>query len=511
MRLIQELRRRLLAEAGLPLVWIGLTVVALFVVWHQRLLPMAETPHDLAVARVWHSFHDPAYKVSDYYALRLRPLPPILFYAAVHLMMYVVSIEIANKLFLSAYLILFPLSVLALARAFRRSPWLALGGFALAFNQTWAWGSASILMGMALMNFAVAALVRWLNEGRASQAVWLSLSALLCALASVHTCFCFMLCAIALVIRYRRQWHNALFALAAIMPAAAVGIIAVHREHLSEVTATWHDFPTLVMAFPHGVMELFAGNVDRNVLALLALTVAALAVWKGTRLADDARPQRGQIGTLLAVLVSAYLLLPYDITKPMPFLVSARLPALIAPFFLLWPAIPATPPARPWSRLVFVPLIVCGVVLPLQLNALYTRFSARNIAFLRLLERVPKGSRVLVVVRGTFQGVGAEEGREDVASSTPVYDQFSSWPLAVDGGYAPYLIDHDTPLVPTVKLAAPPRADSDLMDLREAPTFDYYVIRGPDDMMERQPSLKVQERWGEWVLFKRRFAMTDEP
>src|SRR4249919_981703 len=126
MNVWERAKRALLAEGGLPLVWIGLTIAVLLPVWYARLLPMLDTPNHLALIRAWHNYNDPAYKIAEFYTLRIRPVPYFLFYLVIHLLMYVVNIEVANKLFLSAYLILFPLSILALARAVRRSPWLAL-------------------------------------------------------------------------------------------------------------------------------------------------------------------------------------------------------------------------------------------------------------------------------------------------------------------------------------------------------------------------------------------------
>src|SRR6185437_5090436 len=98
-------------------------------------------------------------KIAEYYTLRLRPVPYILFYLVIHLLMFIVSIETANKIFLTIYLLLFPLSILMVARALRRSPWLALGGFALAFNQTWIYGFESYLMATCFLFFSFAFLI----------------------------------------------------------------------------------------------------------------------------------------------------------------------------------------------------------------------------------------------------------------------------------------------------------------------------------------------------------------
>ncbi len=131
------------------------------------MLPMLDTANHLALVRGWHSYYDPVYHLADFYDLRVKLVPYFLFYAAIHLLMLLhFSIETANKLFLSAYLILFPLSVLYLVRSFGRSDWLALGGFSLAFSQSWMYGFSSFMMGTCFTLLAIGAICRYLEAGR---------------------------------------------------------------------------------------------------------------------------------------------------------------------------------------------------------------------------------------------------------------------------------------------------------------------------------------------------------
>jgi hypothetical protein len=124
---------------------------------------------------------------------------------------------------------------------------------------------------------------------------------------------------------------------------------------------------------------------------------------------------------------------------------------------------------------------------------------------------LPQGSRTLVVVRNMMRGTGSEELSGDPATSGPVYWHFSSWPMALKGGYGPYVFDQGIPIVPKFRLAQPSWTNTDNFELRQAPDFNYYIVRNPSDDMEREPSLKVMERLGEWVMFKRIHKLTDEP
>jgi hypothetical protein len=509
----------LLERAALPIAWITLTSIALIPVWHQRLLPQLDTPNHLALVRGWHSFSDPSFHISDFYTLRIRPVPYFLFYLVIHLLMFVCSIEIANKLFLSAYLILFPLSILSLARALKRSPWLALGAFPLAFSQNWIYGFSSYLMGTTFMFFSLAALLRWLDGESRRNLIILGVCCTLAYFGHVMPWACFGACAIALVILYRRHWRRCLWAALAMSPSvmfAAGAYIAEKRAHtyfkagdgLTALSAIWHDVPTLLRDFPRRIMELFPGNADRNVLITITLTVLVLALWKGVHLPDETREQRARIKLILSVLFGLYLVLPYNILKPMAWwYVAPRVPSMMAPFLLLLPAIRLDG----WKRVLVAPLVVAAFVIPLTLARLYRDFSNRNTPFMSLVEMLPKGQKVLVVVRGMMRDPNSEEKSGDPSTSAPVYWHFSSWPMALKGGYGPYIFNQGVPIVPKLKLRAPPWSNTDTFELRQAPDFDYYIVRNPSQELERAPSLRVVERINEWVLYKRIGELTDEP
>jgi hypothetical protein len=517
MKRIDKLRRFALSEGGLPLLWLALTVVVLVPVWSQRLLPMLDTPNHLALVRGWHSFYDDSYKIAEYYDLRIRVVPYFLFYSAIHLLMYVFSIEVANKLFLSAYLVLFPLSILAVARALRRSPWLALSGFPLAFNQNWIYGFSSYLMGTVFMFFALAALIFYLRDGLRGHLVVLGVTTVLAYLGHVLPWFVFGCSAIALLVLHRRRWQLGLRAALAMLPSVALACVAVIGERSDkaylksdEFVAAFRDFPTAVIEFERRVMELFPGNLDLVVFLVIAVTALGFVWWRGTRVAGADPVEDKQLPLLIILWGVIYISLPYSIAKPMSWwYVSPRIPSLMAPLLCLLPA------GRfiGWQRALFAPLVAATVALPLQLARLYTGFSRRNAPFMRLCAEVPRGTKVLVVVRGMMRGPLSEEKSGDPATSAPVYWHFSSWPMALNGGYGPYVFNQGIPIRPKVgvTVTAPAWGAVDTFDIRQAHDFDYFIVRNAADQMDREPSLSLVDRAGDWTLYKVIVRLTDEP
>ena len=360
-------------------------------------------------------------------------------------------------------------------------------------------------------------LLRYLDEGRRRHAIWLGVCTLLTYFSHILPWCCFGLCAIAVLLLSWRKWKRGLYASLAMMPSLTLAIVTFLDER-SEKTymktgegfaGTWRDFPTAVMEFPKRVMELFPGELDTAVLGIVIVTVIGLVIWQRRR--EGARPLTEHdrlLRWVLAVLMIVYVSLPYSVTRPMSWwYISPRLPSMMAPLLLLWPDLKLV--GR--QRLIMLPLIVAAIVLPLKLARLYRDFSNRNAGFFRLIAELPRGANTLVVVRGMMRGPGSEEKSGDAASSGPVYWHFSSWPMALNGGYGPYVFDQGIPIRPKMVLRSPQFAATDAFDIRQAPEYDYYIVRMPMEQMDREPSLKIMDQMGEWTLYKRIGDLTDEP
>ncbi len=502
----------------LPLLWLGLTALSLLPIWHQRLLPMLDTPNHLALIRGWHDFSNPQFHIQEFYSLRIKGVPYILFYSVIWFLLFFVKIEIANKLFLSVYLILFPLSVLAMARALRRSPWLALGAFPLCFNPAWVYGYSSLLAGNCFCFFALAALIRWLEERRQLDLVWLLLFSTLTYFAHIMPWFVFGVSALAFLLVKRRETGAVVRAAAAMVPAVLFALVAVleeryERAYVKEGTPfhfSWHSVPLLFGELPGRILGIFPGPIDMMVLGVVAATVAVLVYRRGIR-SEGGHGQGGYLPILLVLMSVLYLLLPYQITGPLVFFQMAqRIPAMGAALALLLPAGPFI--GR--QRLLFLPVVIASCVLPLKLTQLYGDFNRRNAGFMRLVEELPYGASTLVITRGMMKsptGDPVAEASGDPAVSGPAYWHFSSWPMVLRGGFSPYLFDQGIPIRPHKKLKSPPWYAPEKFTLRGAPEFDYYLVKDAPRSLMREPAMRMIDLDGPWTLFERLYKITEEP
>ncbi len=507
------------SRRGFFSLFVLLTLASLLPVWSQRLLPMLDTPNHLALVRGWFSFCDPAYHISDFYTLRIKPVPYILFYASIHgLMQLHFSIETANKIFLSCYLVLFPLSVLYLLRSFGRSDWLAIGGFSLSFSQNWIFGFSSFLMGSCFTVLAVGALVRYLDSGRDRHLGALAIFNLLAFSGHILSWFVYGVIALALLLKEFRSWRRGVWVVLATLPACLL-TIANFLGEMSEHTylqrgehfeATWKDVPTLLGEFPWRVGNIFPGHFDMLVFWVRFAIIAGLLLWHRQHREKEAPNQTSRLKVIFFVFVLLYFSLPFSIQKPIPWWnLGPRVVWMGMPFVLLLPAGPFAD-RRKW---LLAPLVVLHLLISLRMTALYRSFDERNRGFIELADSLPLGAIATAVPRGLVRPV--VEFYEDPASAGGVYLNFPLWPMALKGGFSPYIFNQGIPIrfrEEIEEIKYPSIFYPDNVRPWQLPLFDYFIVRdGSDEWAPEDLSLqKIAER-GDWTMYKRMYKTTEEP
>lgn len=508
----RHLIRTVRKDPALLIVWIALTAVAVAPIWTQRLIPQVDAANHLALVRGWHSYSNPAYRIAEYYDLRLRPVPYIGFYWTLHMLMYAVSIETAYKLFLSIYVVTLPLAVLSLTRAAGRSPWLAVMSFPLIFSQCWAYGFASYLFGLNLFIFSLALVIRFFDDARRRHLYLLLFLSFATYFFHILPWFCLGLAFLTLAIVERRHWRRAIALAATLAPSLILAIASTLSERAEQVyfrdtdqrgfVAYWLDFPGSLKEFPGRMAEIFPGHLDQLGAYSVLLVGIGLIAWQWARGYPTDRTSR-RFHALFVVFFFAYLALPVEVKIPIYwFYISQRLPTIIAIMLFMKPSIEMDG----LRRLLLVPVLACAIFVPAKMVSLYRSFNRRHVAFTQLIQQVPLGSSCLVVPRGLRAGMHV-----DPSITGPVYDHLGSWPMALRGGYNHYLFDQGVPIRPKQRLPTPAFYGMEAFDIRQAQSYDYYLVRNPSAVMRREPSLAVVDEQGEWVLFRKVADLTDEP
>jgi hypothetical protein len=118
----------------------GLTLVYLLPIWAFRFLPFVDLPQHLGFATILRNYNNPATDYRQVFELKLWPAHNVLHLFICYLLSFVTSVETANRLFLSLYVIGFPLALHHLLKTLGGSRWLNLAGFLFVYNFNLFWG-----------------------------------------------------------------------------------------------------------------------------------------------------------------------------------------------------------------------------------------------------------------------------------------------------------------------------------------------------------------------------------
>ena len=130
--------------------------------WCARQLPMVDLPQHLHLISVLHRLDDPTTLYPRVFAARAELTPYLGYYVSVSALSWLVPLELANRLFLSAMVVGLPLAVAFLLRSLGRPRWPAVLTVPFAYGDSFGWGfvnsSASFVLALAAAGLFVRAL-----------------------------------------------------------------------------------------------------------------------------------------------------------------------------------------------------------------------------------------------------------------------------------------------------------------------------------------------------------------
>jgi hypothetical protein len=108
--------------------------------WVAHAIPMVDLPQHLHLISVLHRLHDPTTLYPELFGRRPELTPYLGYYYVVSLLNWLLPLELANRVFLTAYVAGLPLSLAFLLRSLKRPAWPALLALPFAYGDSFAWG-----------------------------------------------------------------------------------------------------------------------------------------------------------------------------------------------------------------------------------------------------------------------------------------------------------------------------------------------------------------------------------
>lgn len=373
-------------------------------IWAAGPLPLVDLPQHLHLISVLHRLDDPTTLFPSLFEARGQLTPYLGYYHVVSLLNWLLPLELANKVFLTAYVAGMPLGLAFLLRALGRPTWASLLALPFAYGDSLAWGFVNYCSALPLSFLCMGLFVRAIQAERWAWAHGAGLALCLLSVLLFHVqAFAYLGLALPWLLLTTSApkddgagWKSRLlarkWALAGVVPGVVAFLLWIGLR-LGEPTevqvgAPWKAWGPLLSpqnlsykSFAQNRSELFevVANMLRDrsdrlgfyaVLAVAALaTLLALSPWG--RAEQRGGPwERWRLPGLAAIALALYFTLPFDIRGYMYYL-STRFAHLAWPLMLA--AVPM--PKASWERLLIPSSLIAALFLGVPLARGFSEFS----------------------------------------------------------------------------------------------------------------------------------------
>lgn len=151
-------------QVGERIAWTIALLAAISPLWVGRDLPLVDLPQHLFVLTIQSRLHDATTLFPRFFELRPGLTPYLGYYWTVGLLGRVFPLELANRLFLSAYVASFPLALGFLLRSLRRPAWPALLAIPFAYGDCFGWGFLNYCAALPLTFLSLGLFLRALTD-----------------------------------------------------------------------------------------------------------------------------------------------------------------------------------------------------------------------------------------------------------------------------------------------------------------------------------------------------------
>lgn len=518
--------------------WILALVCGVAPLWASQALPLVDLPQHLHLISVLHRLDDASTLYPEVFARRPVLTPYLGYYYAVSALNWLLPLELANRLFLSAYVAGLALSLGFLLRSLRRPAWPALLALPFAYGDSFAWGFINYCAALPFAFVTCGFFIRAIEDTHWRR-FWAGWGA--CALVGVllfHVqVFAWLGLALPLLllttpaVEGPRSWRARLPAVLGVLPGVVLFVLWVGlRVGAPQEIAPgqpWRSWGPMLSAQnlswkgpQQNVSDLFSippggswAEVQFPILAgmtpdasdhqavrlvlLLALVAVAVSLVTG-RDTREGPLARWRIVGLAALALLLFFALPFDIRGYMYYL-NTRYAHLAAALVVV-----AVPPlTERWARRAVWAAALAAVVLMLPLWRAFGAFDSESRALGELAQAAGPTPRVM----GLIWAPGSR------AVTHPVYLHAACTVARERGGLTNFSFAL-TPHSPLRYQAEPPPTfpsewRPDTMDWeREGRFYDHFVLRGPTPEQQfgqrMQTDLVVAARSGDFTLVRKR-------
>ena len=368
--LVQRLRA---AFGPASLEWVVFAVVAvahLVPLWAVRFLPFMDLPQHLAAISVLNGLGDEETGFAAYFFTDLGSTPYLAYYLATDLLAQFCSVETANRLFLSLYVVLLPLGARSFLRAFGREPLLALLAFPVTYGTFLFMGFINFVTALPFLLFGLGAVARFCRDGGRWPFVGMVVNSVLLFFSHTQVFLLYFGSAGLYVLLAWPGWRRVGLAALHIVPTLVLLVLWIAGSQVlageeswregnmgrnaSPAGAEWEDLGVSLRELPGRLVDAYRDGTDDFVVILLGFAVVLLLLFRRPPETHGVRAwlREHAIELVSVVLLGLYFVLPTSFKWIWP--LNWRLAPVVFLVGLPWLRLP--PLGSWWRAALAVPL-----------------------------------------------------------------------------------------------------------------------------------------------------------
>ena len=391
----------------------GVLIIAyLLPIWLFAYFPTQDGVSHVYNSQILTEYNNPKYQFRDYYEINWYPFPNWLSHFLLAVLMFVFPSLIAEKIFLSLYVILFPLAIYYFLNAVQRGRHaLVILSFTFIYNYLFLMGFYNFAVSVPLFFLALGYWWKYKGEMNATRIILLNLLIIVTYFAHLIS-YAFILFSIALLalLHFKRDFKRSLITGCSLLPAAILLLVYLPTSDLLA-----GEPPEFGLG---RVGELFANLIGMHVLvsyteppswisvavSAFLLFLVAVTLWQNRKNTTTTHAEQKAFLCLTGVLLGLYFILPNSI-GPGGW-VNDRLAILATLTLFAW--------YRGFEILLWKRTFTVVVTLLALINIVYVGIMFKNLntevrEFNAFVERVEKNSVILPLhfdPRGSSERVG---------------------------------------------------------------------------------------------------------
>ena len=347
--------------------WVVALIFGVAPLWATHELPLVDLPQHLHLISVLHRLDDATTLYPELFARRPELTPYLGYYYVVSGLNWLLPLELANRVFLTAYAAGLPLALAFLLRSLKRPSWPALLAVPFAYGDSFAWGFINYVSSLPLVFLTCGFFVRAIQDVPNRKRWAGALAASLVAVLLMHVqAFAYLGVALPLLLLTTsapegRDWKARRFALLGVVPGVVMFIAWIGLRLgqpaeiapgqpwkswgpvLSPQNLAWKTYEQNKQELVPVLSGMLPDGADSRGVYLVGI-VAALGLVLAVRARFDKSPEakvtaeeglieRWRIVGLAALALLLYFALPFDIRGYMYYL-NTRYAHLAAPLVL---------------------------------------------------------------------------------------------------------------------------------------------------------------------------------